>query len=224
MSPTSPLPSRRRHIAATLALFASAALPWRVFAQIKGGAPKEGTEFRVVRPPQPVETGGKIEVLEFFWYGCPHCYSYMPHLESWRAKLASDVEYRRLPVAFDTDRAPHTKIYYALEQLKRLDLHDKVFQAIHVNKKRLLKDDEIADLMAANGVDRKQWLATFNSFSVVTRSNRAMQTWAAYKVDGTPMVGVDGKYLTAPSMAGTYPASLAVLDYLVQRARTERKK
>ncbi|HEU0199263.1 MAG TPA: thiol:disulfide interchange protein DsbA/DsbL, partial [Burkholderiaceae bacterium] len=128
--------NRRRTLLATLTLLAFAT-PLRLFAQAKGGQPSEGTEFRRVSPPQAVETGDKIEVLEFFWYGCPHCYSFMPSLEAWRAKLPADVEYRRLPVAFDNSRAAHTKIYYALEQLKRLDLHEKVFRAIHVNKKNL---------------------------------------------------------------------------------------
>ncbi|HEU0202477.1 MAG TPA: DsbA family protein, partial [Burkholderiaceae bacterium] len=134
------------------------------------------------------------------------------------------VEYRRLPVAFDNSRAAHTKIYYALEQLKRLDLHEKVFRAIHVNKKNLLRENEITELMVANGIDKAQWATAFNSFSVVTKSNRANQVWAAYKVDGTPMVAVDGKFLTAPSMVGTREGAIAVLDYLVQRARAERKR
>jgi thiol:disulfide interchange protein DsbA len=221
--------TRRTVLAAAVAALACAAVPLigRSQGRTQSSAPAKGAgsaEFRSVEPPQPVETGNKIEVLEFFWYGCPHCYSFMPELEAWRAKLPSDVEYRRLPVAFDASRMPHTKIFYALEQLKRLDLHEKVFSAIHVSKRNLLKDNEIADLMAANGIDRAQWLSVFNSFSVVTKASRSNQVWAAYRVDGTPMVAVDGKYLTAPSMVGSTGGSIAVLDKLVQRARAERKK
>ncbi|MCS7101954.1 MAG: thiol:disulfide interchange protein DsbA/DsbL, partial [Burkholderiaceae bacterium] len=114
--------------------------------------PAEGTDYRIVSPPQPVDTGAKIEVLEFFQYGCPHCYAFNPELEGWRKKLPADVEYRRLPVNWDNATLNHTKLYYALEALNRLnDLHDKVFAAIHVQKKRLLDVNEIADFMAASG-------------------------------------------------------------------------
>jgi protein dithiol oxidoreductase (disulfide-forming) len=97
-----------------------------------------------------------------------------------------------------------------------------VFKAIQVDRRPLLKSDEIADFMAANGIDRKQWLDTYNSFAVNTRASRAGQVWKAYKVDGTPAVAIDGKFLTAPSMVGSREGSLQVMDYLIQRARAER--
>jgi thiol:disulfide interchange protein DsbA len=205
-----------------LLLAATLAAPLAARAQ---RAPAEGTDYRLVVPPQPVETGNKIEVLEFFQYGCPHCYAFNPELEAWRKKLAADVEYRRVHVNWDASTANHTKLYYALEQLGRAnDVHDKVFAAIHVNKKRMLDANEIADLVAANGIDRKQWLEVFNSFSIATRANRAMQTWRAYKIDGTPALAVDGKFVTAPSMVGSRAGALAVMDFLIQRARAERRK
>lgn len=188
-------------------------------------APVAGTDYRDVKPPQPVDTGNKIEVLEFFWYGCPHCATFEPDLEAWRKKIAADVEYRRLPVAFDASRSAHTRIYYALELLKKTDeLHGKVFNAMHVNRKRMLDTDEIADFMAANGIDRKQWLDAFNSFTVATQTRRAAQTWVAYKLDGTPAVAIDGKYMTAPSMAGSRARALQVMDFLIAKARAERGK
>jgi thiol:disulfide interchange protein DsbA len=103
-------------------------------------------------------------------------------------------------------------------------MHEKVFAAIQKNKQPLLNPDQIADFMAANGIDRKQWMDAYNSFSVAARANRAGQIWRAYNVDGTPMMGVDGKFTTAPSMVGSREASLIVLDYLVQQARAERGK
>ena len=209
-------PRRRFVLAAALAPMLSIAL-----AQ----TPSAGTDYREVKPPQPVDTGDKIEVLEFFWYGCPHCANFEPDLEAWRKKLPADVEYRRLPVAFDASRSAHTRIYYALELLKKTDaLHGKVFNAMHVNGKRMLDTNEIADFMAANGIDRKAWLDAFNSFTVATQTRGAAQTWVAYKLDGTPAVAIDGKFMTAPSMAGSRARALQVMDYLIERARAERGK
>ncbi len=117
------------------------------------------------------------------------------------------------------------RIYYTLEALGKLpELHEKVYAAIQKNRQPMINPDQIADFMAANGIDRKQWLDTYNSFSVAARANRAGQIWRAYKIDGTPMTAVDGRFLTAPSMVGTREGTLAVLDYLVQRSRSERAK
>ncbi len=210
------IPRRRFILAAALA-------PMLPIAHAQ--APVAGTDYREVRPAQPVDTGNKIEVLEFFWYGCPHCANFEPDLEAWRKKMPADAEYRRLPVAFDASRSAHTRIYYALELLKKTEaLHGKVFNAMHVNGKRMLDTNEIADFMAANGVDRKQWLDAFNSFTVATQTRRAAQVWAAYKLDGTPAVAIDGKYMTAPSMTGGRARALQVMDYLIERARAERGK
>lgn len=208
----------RRHllIAAALAPCAAHAQPPKV--------PQELKDYVPVRPQQTTENANKIEVLEFFQYTCPHCYSYDPVLASWRKTLPADVEYRRNPIAWDQSTAPHVRIYYTLEAMKKTDeMHGKVFRAIQVDRRPLLKPDEIADFMAANGIDRKLWLDTFNSFTVNARTNRASQVWKAYRVDGTPSMAVDGKWLTAPSMVGTREGSLAVLDYLIGRARNERQ-
>lgn len=191
-------------------------------AQPMGRTPTEGKEFKPVRPPQPVE-GGQIEVLEFFWYGCPACNAVEPALETWRKRLPPDVVYRRLPVAFDAQRQPHTRIYYTLEAIRRVDdLHPRVFTAYHKERRRLLDSNEIADFMAAQGVDRKAWLDNYNSFTVSARTNRAAQVWQAYKIDGTPNVAVDGKWLTSPADAGGLEEFLTTLNFLIDRARRER--
>jgi thiol:disulfide interchange protein DsbA len=192
-----------------------------VIARAQPKAPVEGTDYKLVQPPLPVESGNKIEVLEFFQYSCPHCFAFNPELEAWRKKMPNDVDYRRIHINWDNSTLNHTKIYYTLEQLNRLDLHEKVFTAIHVNKKRMLEPDEIAEFMAANGIDRKQWADMFNSFSTATRAGKAGQTWRAYKIDGTPTLACDGRYLTSPSMVGSRSGSLAALDFLIQRARTD---
>ena len=213
--------SRRQLLVATAA---SVAAPMRAQAQAPR-APQVGKDYMVLKKPVPTDSGAKVEVLEFFQYSCPHCFAYDPFLTAWRKKLPADVEYKRIPIAWDNSTMPHVRIYYTLEALGKLpELHEKVFTAIQKNKQPLLDPDQIADFMAANGIDRKQWIDTYNSFSIAARANRAGQIWRAYNVDGTPMMGIDGKFTTAPSMVGSREGSLIVLDYLVQQARAEHGK
>jgi thiol:disulfide interchange protein DsbA len=217
------MPVSRRSL--LIASVATATPPLLARAQPAARAPQELKDFTVLKTPVPVESGAKIEVLEFFQYSCPHCASFEPYLAAWKKKLPADVDYRRIPIAWDNSTMPHVRIYYTLEALGKLpELHEKVFAAIQKNRQPMLNPDAIADFMAANGIDRKQWLDTYNSFSVAARANRAGQIWRAYKVDGTPIMAVDGRFMTAPSMVGTREGTLVVLDYLVQRARNERTK
>jgi thiol:disulfide interchange protein DsbA len=217
------MPLSRRTL--LIASVATATAPLLAHAQPAARAPQELKDYTVLKTPVPVESSGKIEVLEFFQYSCPHCASFDPYLATWRKKLPSDVEYKRIPIAWDNSTLPHVRIYYTLEALGKLpELHEKVYAAIQKNRQPMINPDQIADFMAANGIDRKQWLDTYNSFSVAARANRAGQIWRAYKIDGTPMTAVDGRFLTAPSMVGTREGTLAVLDYLVQRSRSERAK
>jgi len=204
-------------------MLAAALVPAMSITHAQPKTPVAGKDYREVKPAQPVDTGNKIEVLEFFQYTCPHCASFDPDLTEWRKKMPADVEYRRLPVAFDASTSNHSKMYYALLQLNKVEeLHRKVFAAIHGARKRLLDPNEIADFMAANGIDRKAWLDAFNSFSVATQANRASQVWGGYKLEGTPAVAIDGKFMTAPSMVGSRPGTLPVMDYLVDLARRSR--
>ena len=217
------MPLSRRSL--LIASVATATPPLLARAQPAARAPQELKDFTVLKTPVPVESGAKIEVLEFFQYSCPHCATFEPYLAAWKKKLPSDVDYRRIPIAWDNSTMPHVRIYYTLEALGKLpELHEKVFAAIQKNRQPMLNPDAIADFMAANGIDRKQWLDTYNSFSVAARANRAGQIWRAYKVDGTPIMAVDGRFMTAPSMVGTREGTLVVLDYLVQRSRAERTK
>ena len=185
-------------------------------------APTEGKEYQVLKAPQPVPAG-KIEVTEFFWYGCPHCFDFEPDLEAWVKKQGKDVVFKRVPVAFRDDLLPHTKIFYALESIGKLDaMHTKVFNAIHVDRKRMLDPNEIADFMAKNGIDRKAVLDAYNSFSVTTNAQRANKIADAYKVDGVPTVVVQGKYETSPSIAGTKASAIQAMDFLVTQVRDKK--
>jgi thiol:disulfide interchange protein DsbA len=210
--------STRRRI-----VLATALAPALSIAHAQPKTPTPVTDFRDVNPPQPTDSGAKIEVLEFFQYSCPHCYSFTPELEAWRKKRAADIDYKRIPINWDNTTLNHTKIYYTLEQMDLVDkLHEKVFAAFHRDRRRLLDPNEIADFMAANGVDRAQWLSNFNSFAVNTKASRAGQVWRAYKIDGTPAVGIDGRFVTAPSMVGSRDGAIKVMDYLVTTAQKER--
>lgn len=185
------------------------------------GAPVEGRDFVRVNPAAPVQApAGKVEVVEFFWYGCPHCNAFEPALEAWVKKLPPNVAFRRSPVAFrENPHGLHQRIYFALEAMGKVEaLHRKVFAAIHVERQRLDKPDDIADFMAKNGVDRAKFLEVFNSFSMQTKARQASQLADAYRIDGVPAIGVAGRFLTSGAMAGSPERSLLVTDWLVQNA------
>jgi len=213
---STPIRLDRRHlIAATLAL------PLVAHAQGKGAQPVELRDYRPVMPAQRVD-GNRIEVLEFFQYSCPHCYSFNADLERWKKTLPADVEFKRISINWNEDTVNHTRMYYSLEALGRLDVHEKVFSAFHNARRRLLDPKEIAGFMANNGIDSARWNETFTSFGVNSRVSRAGQVWRAYKVSGTPELAVDGKFITSPSMVSSREGTLAVLDFLIARARAER--
>jgi thiol:disulfide interchange protein DsbA len=210
--------STRRRI-----VLAAALLPAMPVAHAQPKTPVALKDYREVTPRQPVDSGNKIEALEFFQYSCPHCFTFTPDLEAWRKRRAADVDYKRVPINWDDSTVNHTKTYYTLEAMGLVDkLHEKFFALIHRERRRMLDPKEIADFMAANGVDRAQWLSNFNSFAVNTKVTRAGQVWRNYKIDGTPMVGIDGRYVTAPSMAGSREGAILVMDYLVDLSRRER--
>jgi thiol:disulfide interchange protein DsbA len=196
-----------------------------VLAVAQPRTPVAGKDYRPVQPPQPTDNPAKIEVLEFFAYTCPHCMTYEPVMKAWKKTLPADVELKLVPVAFDERGTPYAKIYYTLEALGKLDaMHDKVFDAVINQRMRFDKPEVLADFMAANGIDKKQWNDAFNSFGVNSKANRASQVWRAYKIDGTPANAVAGKYVTAPSMVGTREGATQVMDYLIAQERAARKK
>jgi len=191
------------------------------FAQ--AGALQEGSAYRAVKPAQPVAVSGKIEVLEFFWYGCPHCFSLEPGLRDWVKKLPADVAFRKVHVALGPAWEPHQQLFYTLEALGKTALDEKVFTALHVERITLDKPDRMADFLAKHGVDRKAFLDTYDSFAVRTRKQKATQQARAWGLDGVPALAVNGKYFTAPSMAKGNAQSLQVVEYLLDLERKARK-
>ena len=212
--------ARRRWMFATVTAAAAWSLALPAVAQ---DAPREGRDYRLVRPPQSTEApAGRIEVIEFFWYGCPHCNSLEPLLSEWKKKLPDDVVFRRVHVAFGDRR--HQQLFYTLEAMGKADaLGDSVFHAIHVDNDRLDTVDRMTALLSRHGVDRKQFVDTWESFAVRTKMRRAAQVSEAYGVDGVPAMAVNGRYYTSPSMAGSNQGALRVMDWLIAQERRAAK-
>jgi thiol:disulfide interchange protein DsbA len=185
------------------------------------GEPVEGTHYtRLAQPVAVTVPAGKIEVIEFFSYGCPHCFALEPTLETWVKRLPNDVVLKRVPVAFNALYENYQKIFFALEAMGQLDaMHRKVFNAIHVQKLRLDKEADIAAFMTANGIDGAKFIEHYKSFSVQTKARQAHQLSQSYKIDGVPTLAVQGRYLTSGSLAGSNERALAVADALVQKVR-----
>jgi thiol:disulfide interchange protein DsbA len=186
---------------------------------------EEGFDYRVLPITQPIDAKGKVEVIEFFWYGCPHCYEFEPELKGWIKRQNKDVVFKKVPIAFREELMPHSQLFYALETLGKGDaLNDKVMFAMHRENKRLLNENEIADWVAAQGVDRNAFLAAYSSFAVLSKARAANQLGNAYRIDGVPTVAVQGKYITSPSIAGSRAKAVNVMDFLVNKVRKDGYK
>lgn len=185
------------------------------------GGPVEGVHYVKLSQPAPVSAPtGKIEVLEFFWYGCPHCNALEPALEAWIKRLPADVVFRRVPVAFSATHESHQKLFYGLEAMGQLEaMHRKIFAAIHTQQQRLDREVDQLAFLKAQGVDEAKFLEMTKSFSVQTKMRQAKQLSSAYKIDGVPALGVAGRFYTAGSLAGDNQRALAVADFLIERAR-----
>ena len=215
---------RREFSAATAAVLGTTALALPGMASAQARTPQEGKDFRVLEKRALVESPpGKIEVVEFFWYSCPHCNSFEPRLNAWLKKAPADVAFRRVPVAFRDEFVPQQRLYYALEAMGKLEeLHGKVFAEIHVNRQPTAKEDQILAFVEKNGVDQAKFQELYNSFAVSTKARRAKQLQDAYMVDGVPAMGVAGRYYVDGEMAGNMDRALQVVDYLVAEARKAR--
>jgi len=177
----------------------------------------EGVEYKKVALQQ-ADTGDKIEVLEFFWYGCPHCYSFEPYLKAWKKTKPANVEFVRVPAVFRPDWEVQARAYYALSNMGVIeDLHGKIFTAIHKDKKKLNKKDLLTDFLVNNGVDRKKFEEEYKSFAVDGMVRKAKKKQTAYKIQGVPSIAVNGKYLTSGSMSGSYDNLIKIVDYLVAK-------
>lgn len=203
------------HVAVSgFALTASAT----AFAQAK---PIEGQQYIRITKPVAVGAPGKIDVAEFFSYACPHCNAFEPIIEPWAHKLPADVAFRRIPVPFLDNHDNFQKLYFALETMGVLEqLHGKVFNAYHVDRNRLGSLADMTALVTKNGVDGTKFQSVFNSFGVQAKARQATQLTQEFGINGVPSIGVQGRFLASGDGGASGPAMLPVVDFLIQRVRT----
>lgn len=177
----------------------------------------EGKSYTKLAQPVPTQSGDKVEVLEFFWYGCPHCFSFEPTLASWKKNLPGNVNFIRVPAPLNPRWMPQTRTYYTLQVMGEGEKHhEAIFNAMHVKKMKLRDKDSIADFLETQGVDKKVFLSTFNSFAVEMRVKQAMQLGKKYKVNGVPMLAVNGKYTISGSQAGSFKGMVNTANHLIK--------
>ncbi|MDQ2819103.1 MAG: thiol:disulfide interchange protein DsbA/DsbL [Pseudomonadota bacterium] len=222
-----------RRLLCTTILLGLAGANANVFAA--PAAPQNGNEYMTLPTVQPTDSGSKVEVTEFFAYYCPHCNVFEPLLEAWVKKQGNNIVFKRVHVGSDPRVAPQQRLYYTLEAMNLVgQYHTKAFDAIHKDHLKLQSDDEVFDWAAKAGINRAAFISAYRSFGMPSKLRRADATMAAYKVDHWPMVAIDGKYTTSPSMANKNATAamteeqqqqnaLMVMDFLVAKAKAEKK-
>jgi thiol:disulfide interchange protein DsbA len=212
---------REFSLGAAAAATASAMALASPVARAQGRKPEEGTDFLSIGKPAPTEApAGKVEVVEFFWYSCPHCNAFEPKLEAWIKAAPKDVYIRRVPVAFRDDFVPQQRLFYTLEAMNKLDeMHRKVFYAIHNERQKIDTQDTIAAWVEKQGIDKSKFLELYNSFSIQTKARKGSQLQEAFKVQGVPALGIAGRFYTDGSQAGNMDKALVVTDYLIAEVR-----
>lgn len=199
----------------TTALLSAAFAAPAVMAQDQG--------YRTYPQPIATNTADKVEVLEFFSYTCGHCAAIAPLTAEWEKSFDERTELVRVPVAFNASMQPTQKFYYAIEALDRLDLHQKLFDAIHREKQRLFTEKALIDWAAKQGVEKDAISAAMSSFGVDSKARSARQLTDTYRVEGTPSIAVDGRYLTSPSMTGTYEGAIQQAQVLLEQVLAARE-
>ena len=212
---------RRRDFSQVVVLSASA---WGLsvpLAHAQAKAPVAGKDYIKLSRPAPVDTpAGKVEVLEFFGYWCPHCAKFEPTFDAWAKKVPAHIVVRRVPVAFRDNQSPLQRLYFALEAMGKVDeVHHKVFTAMHGDKVALNTQDDIVNWVVKQGVDKTKFLEQYNSFGMSGKVKRASQLAEAYQLDGVPAMGVAGQYFTSGSLTGTMERVLAVVEHLAEVSR-----
>lgn len=185
---------------------------------------EEGRNYSRVVPAQPTETKGKIEIVELFWYGCPHCHRFEPYFDRWAKQLPADVEYRRMPAILAEHWTPLARAYFTAEALGVLEkTHKPLFDAIHAQKRRMDTEDRLMEFFAQHGVSNDDFKKTFHSFAVEAKVRRALEMTRRYNTEASPSVVIDGKYIVNPGQTdGNFNTMLKVMDVLVAKARAEK--
>ncbi|MGY8814678.1 MAG: thiol:disulfide interchange protein DsbA/DsbL [Gammaproteobacteria bacterium] len=177
-------------------------------------------KYTEIKPALPTQTGDKIEVIEVFWYGCPHCYSFEPFLEAWIKTLPDDVEFIRTPGVLNQAWIPHAKAYYTAEKLDIVEkIHRPFFDAIHKQKQPLNTEQQIMAFFSDHGVSADDFNRVYNSKEIDTKIRQAYFAARDYKITGVPSVIINGKYLASGTISGTFENMLNIIDQLIEKER-----
>ncbi|WP_374583526.1 thiol:disulfide interchange protein DsbA/DsbL [Pseudoduganella sp.] len=216
-------------------VLAAALCSFAVGAGASPAAPSAGAEYVVLPEPQAVDTGKKVEVIEFFAYYCPHCYALEPALAAWVKKQGDNIVFKRVHVSRGQSVLPQQKLFFTLDAMGLLEQHhQKAFEAMHVQNNPLRNDEMVFNWAASRGIDKRNFMATYHGMGVAAKLRRTDRMMADYRVDYWPMLFVDGKYMTSPAEASRrikpepteeqqHANALQVLDFLVAKAKAEKK-
>ncbi|MFA9217383.1 MAG: thiol:disulfide interchange protein DsbA/DsbL [Sphingomonadaceae bacterium] len=198
--------------------------------------PKNGVEYKTLPLAQATDSGKKIEVLEFFDYACPHCHAFDPSLAAWVKKQGDAIVFKRLHISRAGTDLPQQRLFFTLQALGLLNdaINTKIFTEIHVNRNRLNRDEQVFDFVAKQGIDRQKFIDTYRGFGIAGSVRRASAMMEAYQIDSWPMIAIDGRFMTSPSMADEgaktatseaqlHAEALQVMDALVAKAKAEKK-
>ena len=184
---------------------------------------KEGTHYQRIAQ-QPTDSGDKVEVLEFFWYGCPHCYVFDPILEKWIENKPDNTEFKRVPAVFRPEWKVHARAYYALLAMSAGEkYHSTIFGEMHKNKKMLDTIDTMTNFLVKQGVNKEEFTGMYNSMSVDGSVRKAIKQLQGYKISGVPAMAVNGKYVVSGKGAGSYENMIRIVNYLIKKEASVKK-
>ena len=185
---------------------------------------KAGTDYDVINPPQPTEDAKKVEVIEFFWYGCPHCLEFEPDLNAWIKTKPQNVQFIRQPAVFNEVWAAHAKAFYTAESLGVADkLHADFFDAIQHKKEKLISEDDLAKFFVAHGISEDDFHKAYKSFAVDSKMRVAAATGPRYGITGTPSIVVNGKYLVSPGKSKSFSRMIEITNALIAQESGKKK-
>lgn len=200
--------SRRNFLATTVASAVGSSL-----LSLSGGAIAQGTGYELINPPQNTSTPNQVEVIEFLWLGCPHCYAFEPTIAAWEKQLPQNVVFTREAPPLNPSWEQHSRSFYAAQAMgHEVEFVEAMFESIHQKKKRMRKPEDIADLAAELGMDREKFLKTMKSFAVQTKLNRSIQLAQASGLTGVPSITINGKYRTGATLAGGNAGIIEVMN------------
>jgi thiol:disulfide interchange protein DsbA len=190
--------------------------------QAESTAPASSLGYQTLAVAQPTQDKTKVEVIEFFWYGCPHCLAFEPTLNAWLKTMPKNVQFSRQPAAFNETWSKHAKAYFVAEALNVVDkVHADFFDAIQLKKQHLETEEDLAKFFVAHGVKAEAFHEAFKSFSVNTKLNQASIMAPRYGISGVPTLVVNGKYMISGSLAGSHENMIKVLNQLIaQESKT----